>query len=50
MRSGWHLADCCQDRNQAVVIEPSVPLATALLILAEEKGLQVDPPRADTAA
>jgi hypothetical protein len=19
MRSGWHLADCCRDRNQAVV-------------------------------
>jgi len=30
--------------------EPSVPLATVSLILAEEKGLQVDPARAGTAA
>jgi hypothetical protein len=30
--------------------EPSVPLATASLILAEEKGLQADPARAGTAA
>jgi hypothetical protein len=30
--------------------EPSVPLATVSLILAEEKGLQADPARAGTAA
>jgi len=30
--------------------EPSVPLATASLILAEEKGLQADPAQAGTAA
>jgi hypothetical protein len=30
--------------------EPSVPLATASLILAEDKGLQADPARAGTAA
>jgi hypothetical protein len=30
--------------------EPSVPLATASLILEEEKGLQADPARAGTAA
>ena len=29
---------------------PSVPLATVSLILAEEKGLQADPARAGTAA
>jgi hypothetical protein len=30
--------------------EPSVPLVTASLILAEDKGLQADPARAGTAA
>ena len=30
--------------------EPSVPLATVSLILAEEKGLQADPARVGTAA
>jgi hypothetical protein len=30
--------------------EPSVPLATVSLILAEEKGLQADPARAGTVA
>ena len=34
----------------AAGFEPSFPLATASLILAEEKGLQADPARAGTAA
>jgi len=36
--------------SQGDGFEPSVPLATASLILAEEKGLQADPAQAGAAA
>jgi hypothetical protein len=45
LESGSHWTRCWREG-----FEPSVALATASLILAEEKGLQADPARAGTAA